>query len=705
MPKNNRKPFTTSRSRDFFRIVLIIVTTVIALGALVLPIALRPSSFPVQVGAVSSTDITAPSAATFDSAILTEAARQKAADAVSPVYLPSDPSIARIQVDNLDILFAYISGVRSDSFATTEQKSNDLSVISNVSLSAESIVYLLQASDSRWEQIQQESKSILEQVMRNNIRDYQISDNQLNIPNLIDLSFSSAESVLIEELVSPYVVANSVFSEELTSSARQRAMDAVKPVTATYIEGQSIVLRGQIISAEQYEALEYFGFVKPENKITELIASGLLVLLLAFYVVAYFTRRHLSLLDDLRSISLIAILFVIFLIAARTIIPNRAVIPYLFPMAAFALLIATLFNLEAAIVFSLVLSVLSAFGLSNSFELTAFYLFSSIIGALLLGRGKRVSNFFTAAICLSLAGCAVIAAFRFIDNSTDWLGMVTLFSVTFLNGFACASIALLLQYIIAQMLGLSNPLHLIEISRPDHPLLQYILQNAPGTYQHSLQVANLAEQGAKAIGADPVLTRVGALFHDCGKAKNPQFFIENQLPGNLDSHDDMKPELAAKTIINHVYDGVALGEKYHLPPRIRDFIREHHGTAATRYQYCRALEQVSKKSNVVDRSLFLYPGPKPRSKETALLMLADGCEAKARAELPKTDDELKSLIKKVIDTCMQEGQLDDSPLTLRDLRTVSETFFTVLLNTHHPRLKYPEQAEEPPITERARRTK
>lgn len=688
--KTIRKPFTSTGSRNFFRAVLIIIASIVTFGALVLPIALRPSSYQLSIGGVASSDINAPDSATFESVVLTAQAKTKAADMVLPIYLRSDPTITRTQVDKINTLFNYITTVRSDTFSTKDQKIIDLSSLDSVTLSSDSIDYLVTVSDPRWNDIQLESVDILKKVMQNNIRDYEIAENKAVIPNLIDLSFSTNESTLINELVSPYIVANSVYSEEMTNAAKTRAMEAVQPVNASYIEGQTIVLRGQIISAEQYEALEHFGFVEKENRVTQLISALLIVLLMFCFVIIYFKRRHHALSDDLRSLSLLSFLFVVFLISARVLIPNRTVLPYFFPMAAFGLITATLFNLESSIIFSLLLSVLATFGLSNSFELTAFYLFTSLIGSLTLGRGKKVSNFFTSGIWLSLTGCTVIAAFRYFDNSTDWLGMVTLFGVTFMNGFASASIALLVQYIFAQMLGLSNPLHLIEISRPDHPLLQYILQNAPGTYQHSLQVANLAEQGAEAIGADPVLTRVGALFHDCGKAKNPQFFIENQVPGNIDSHDDMKPEVVAEIIITHVSDGLTLSEKYHLPPRIRDFIREHHGTSATKYQYCRALEQAKKAPDKVDRSKFTYPGPKPRTKETALLMLADGCEAKARAELPKTDEDLRGLIRKVIDTCMQEGQLEESPLTLRDIKIISETFYKVLQNIHHPRLKYPE---------------
>ncbi len=413
-------------------------------------------------------------------------------------------------------------------------------------------------------------------------------------------------------------------------------------------------------------------------------------MLLAGYVVIYFTRRRISLIDDLRSLTLIAISFLVFLFAARTVIPNRTILPYLFPIPAFALILATLFNLETSIIFSLVLSITAAFGLSNSSELTIFYMITSLIGALLLGKGKRVSSFFWSGIWLAIAGSIIILSFRLVDNSTDWVGIITLIGITFLNGFASASLALLIQYLASQLLGLTTPLHLLEISRPDHPLLQYILLNAPGTYQHSLQVSNLAEQAAKAIGADQLVTRVGALFHDCGKAVNASFFIENQLPGKVDSHESMDPAVAAQTIISHVQDGVTLANKHHLPPRLIDFIREHHGTAITRYQYCRALEVSHNKPEDIDTSLFHYPGPKPRSRETALLMLADGCEARARAELPKTDEELKDLIRKVIDKCIQEGQLIDSNLTLRDLNTIMDVFFVTLQNTHHPRLKYPE---------------
>jgi len=273
--------------------------------------------------------------------------------------------------------------------------------------------------------------------------------------------------------------------------------------------------------------------------------------------------------------------------------------------------------------------------------------------------------------------------------TTDWLGIITLIGAAFFNGFASAGLTLLLQFLFSQILGITTSLQLLDLSRPDHPLLQMILQNAPGTYQHSLQVANLAEQAAKAIGADALLVRVGALHHDAGKALNPLFFIENQVGGKLDPHNDMAPLESSKTIIAHVTDGVKLARKFRLPERIQDFIREHHGTMVTRYQYNQATRLVAD-GEEVDIDAFRYPGPKPESPETALLMLADGCEARARAEVPKNDEEIRALVKNHIEYIHHEQQLDNTSLTLKQLNLVAESFITTLRNTYHPRIRYPE---------------
>jgi putative nucleotidyltransferase with HDIG domain len=683
-------------SRKVYWAILLIISAGLCFAALVLPIALRPSSLPVQLGNVAPQTYIAPSALTFESDVLTNSAREAAANTVSNRYYPVDSSISQSQIEKLQTLINSISSIRNKSATSFADKKVLLTEIQGFAFSEKAIATILLLTNDQWDAVSQESISVLERTMRKTIRDYQVQENSNNLPSLISYSIPRDHVFLVEELASPFITANSLYSAEDTEAAKQLAKDAVTPVTRTYVENQTIAFKGQIINEEQLEALEIFGLIKPVNKVQDLIASGAIVLTLVGFILLYFSRRQVQPMGDLKSLTVIAVSFLIFLFGARFLVPNRAIIPYFFPISAYALILVTLFNLEIGIIFSLALSILAAYGLNNSLDLTLFYMISSLLGALAIGRGRRITSFFGAAIAISLAGSAVLIAYKLTDPLSDLVGLVTLISVTFLNGFASASLALLIQYILSQLLGLVTPLFLLEISRPDHPLLKYLLQTAPGTYQHSLQVSNLAEQAAESIGADALLTRVGTLYHDVGKATNASFFVENQVPGKVNTHDDLDAVIAAQIIIRHVQDGITLVNKHRLPPKIKEFIREHHGTQITRYQYNRALEKADNNPQKVDQELFRYAGPKPRSKETALLMLADGCEARARAELPKTSEDLEKLVKSVFDYCLKEGQFDKTNLTLKDMKMAQESFIKTLSNTYHPRIQYPESKPSQP---------
>lgn len=669
---------------------VLVITSVLAFVALIVPIAIRPSAFPLKIGDVATQDIQAPYALEYVSDTLTEQARVDARNAVSRVYLVADPTISRRQIERLRVALNYISNVRFDAYASEQQKLTDLDSLTDIKLTPLLAGEILSINESRWQNIQQESLAVLEQVMRKTIRDDQLGDARRSIPTLVSFSLPEDQASIVNDLVFPFVVPNSLYSEEQTQTARTQASDAVQPVKRTFVAGESIVRRGQLITPATWEALGKFGLIRPLNQSQNMLSSGLLVALLAVFIGLYLGHRHLTFIQDFRSLLLVSGLFLAFLYGARFIIPNRAVIPYLFPLAAFSITIASLFTLEMGLVLSIPLGILVAYGLDNSLDLTLFYILSSACAILILGRAHRIANFFWSGIAVGLTGSAVVLAYRLPAAITDWVGLATLSGSAFINGIASAGLALLLQFLVAQLLGLTTALQLLEISRPDQPLLQHMLRNAPGSYQHSLQVANLAEQAAEVIGADALLTRVGALYHDVGKTANPQFFIENQVAGKLNPHDDLDPITSAATIIRHVSDGLQLARKHRLPPRIQDFIAEHHGTNLARYQYTRAVQAAGDDPAKVDQSLFRYPGPRPRSKETALLMLADGCEARARAELPKNEEELRAVVRKVIDHCEREGQLDDTGLTLHDLRSITETFVSTLRNNYHSRIQYPE---------------
>jgi putative nucleotidyltransferase with HDIG domain len=671
-----------------FRFILLAAACVATFAALTLPDLLRPSASPLNAGDISPRDYVAPSDASFGSLVLTEREKQAAFDSVQTVFSPPDPAISRQQMIKLRNMLDSITLTRANTTSTLDQKRTRIAALPGIALTTETIDSLLALSDERWNTLREESLTVLERVLRGVIRESDIETVRRGVPSLVSFSLNESEVALVSELVKPFVTANSLYSQELTEAARQAARDAVSPIVATYKAGETIVRAGERVSDEQVEALQELGLIRSGSEPLDLIGKGALTTLVTVFAGLYFYRRkRLGFLYEARSLLVVVLVYILFLVGTRLAVPGNVLLPYLVPLPAAGMLLATLFGMEAGIVISIITSVMAAYGFNS--DLLPYYLFSSLCGVLALGSARRFWSYIWAGMAVTGAGIAILAAFRIAVGDLDWLGTTQLVLAATGNGFLSAALALLGQYFLAQSLGLATTLHLLDISRLDFPLLQFFLRNAPGTYQHSLQVANLAEQAAEAIGADQLLVRVGALFHDVGKAKNASFFIENQVTGHTDPHQDMDPAEAAATIIRHVTEGAVLARKHRLPRRIVDFMLEHHGTMVTRYQYNQALEKVNGDTSKVDIEKFRYPGPRPRSRETAILMLADGAEARARVKGPQTDDEMRALVRGVIEHVQKEGQLDHTMLTLRDLNTIVESFVTTLRGTYHPRIQYP----------------
>lgn len=695
MPDSAKQSSHTSKRFVFLRALALTITTLVAFASLTLPLALRPAALPLAEGDVAPRDLQAPYAVEYVSEVRTENARQTAALTVAPVYTIADSSIAREQIESLRGVLLYIATVRVDAHATPEEQRADLLALADITLKEETVAAILNLSDAQWETFQQEALSVLEQVMRNNIRQSDVASIQRSVPSRVSLALTETQAQLVAEAVRAFIVPNSLYSDDLTEAARTSARETVDPIVQSFKSGETVISGGQIITSADMEALKTLGLIQPQQEWQNYMGAGILALTLAIFLWLYFSYRHSAFINDMRSLVSVAIVFLIFLISARLTIPNHVIIPYLYPLPAFGLLIATLFGADAAFVLVFSLSLLTTYGLPNALDLTAYYLLPSLISILVLRKAQRVWSFLRAGIAIALVGIAMLLAYWLPFTLTDWVGIATLTAAATFNGVASASLTLLLQFFIAQILGLTTTLQLLEFSRPDAPLLQLLLRTAPGTYQHSLQVANLAEQAAESINADALLVRVGAIFHDVGKAQNPLFFIENQAPGSINTHEDLAPKESAEIIIRHVTDGVILGRKHRLPHSLIDFILEHHGTNITRYQYMQALKNANGDVNKVDIEKFRYPGPAPRSRETALLMLADGTEARSRAEQPQTEQEIRSLVHKVIESAQKSGQLKNTSLTLRDLTLISESFVSTLRGTLHPRVKYPKERGVP----------
>jgi hypothetical protein len=512
---------------------------------------------------------------------------------------------------------------------------------------------------------------------------------------LVSISLPVDQATLVADIVDAFIVPNALYNDAATTSARQQARQKVAPVLQAFAEGQTIIARGDIATPLVFEALDAYALREPTAPWRDVAVHTLLVSTLAVSLALFGLRVHPRETQSARFAAIVAFSLVAEVVVMQAMVPGRTVLPYLFPAATLPMLMAVLFSPGMGTAVAIVTASFAGYLAPYGHEMVMYTLLGGVVGALVIGRAERLSTFLWAGFAAGMVSAAVIIVFRFPDPATDAFGKASLLGAAIASGLLSASLGFGLLVLIGSLFGITTNLQLIELSRPDHPLLQFILRNAPGTYQHSLQVANLAEQAARAIGANTALVRVGALYHDAGKAVRPSFFIENQPPGQ-NGHEQMDPLTSVGVIVGHVRDGLELARKYRLPRGIQAFIPEHHGTLEASFQYQSALDAANGDVSKVDRRDFAYPGPRPRSRETAILMLADGLEAKARAENPEDEQAIEQLAAWIIDDRMAKGQLDRTDLTLRDLDTIRRSFASTLRGIYHPRIRYPQLDETAP---------
>jgi hypothetical protein len=662
--------------------------------ALSLPLSARAGSLIVRAGDVSAQDVLAPYALSYTSDALTEEARRSAAEQIESIYDPPDSRVARQQLADLKVLLGYIDAVRGDPHSTQDDRLSDLAAISPVRIDAPSAQLLLGLSSARWEAVKVEATTVLEQVMRSEIREDGVDEVRRSVPALVSVALPEDQADLAGVLASAFVAPNAFFNQTATDEARQQARQRVSAVVKSYATGETIIGRGEIVQPAHLEALSAYGLLRPPDAWRQAAVSALLATVLAMTMALFVYRVHPQLAVSSRLALLLAVSFIVVAVILQLMVPGRTVLPYLFPAGALPMTIAVVFGPGMGVLTAFITGALAGYLGARGLELALFLALSGAVSALVIGKAERLLTFFWAGVAGSLAAVAVIVVFRFPDAATDTIGKASLLAAASVNGLLSASLAFGLILLAGSLLGIVTNLQLIELSRPDHPLLLLILRNAPGTYQHSLQVANLAEQAARAIGGNGLLTRVGALYHDCGKALHPHYFIENQTP-DQNVHEQLDPSSSAHIILDHVREGIDLARRYRLPRQVIAFIPEHHGTLDLAFQYQQALEDAGGDEKQVNRKDFTYPGPRPRSKETAILMLADGAEAKARADNPRDEEQIEQLVSWVIQDRLNRGQFDRTDLTLKDLDTIRRTLATSLKGMYHPRLRYPETPPPP----------
>jgi len=645
----------------------------------------------VSVGEPATQDVIAPQSISFYSDVLTEQAREQARAGVSNVYDPLDLSLAREQINRARNIFNFIDVVRADTMANEETKLRYLRSIEDLVIEPEIARSLLNLSAAEYGAVEEDVVRIIGEVMRREIRDEPAAISEAKRTARTEFSFTLTQSQeqVVTSLVPQFIEPNTFFNEEATIQRRDEAAAAVEPKRQTVMQSQRIVRVGEIVTAEELELMERLGLLQPEVSWWRLSSLFIASILSVGLITLYWQRFHSPLQGSPRYLLLLGILILLFALGAKLLVPGRGLLAYLYPAAAMSMLLAVIYDTRLAIFVSVVLATLIGFLAQESLELTVYMAIGPLFAALVLRDAQRINAFFRAGLVAAVGNMAVILIFRLIQEpETVELLQLLLFSV--LNGLISASITLAGFFVIGGIFGMMTTLQLQELSRLDHPLLQDLLRRAPGTYHHSIMVANLAEQAAERVDANSALVRVGAFYHDVGKMNRPPFFTENQ--EGIDPHETLDPYSSARIIISHVSDGLELARKHRLPDRIQDFIAEHHGDRLVVVFYQKALEQADEDEKV-DESRFRYKGPPPRSRESGIVLLADSVEAASAAVRPNTAEAIEKLVNRIVDDHIKDGQLDDSNLTMGDIREIRASFIETLKGRFHVRVKYPGNEE------------
>ncbi len=412
---------------------------------------------------------------------------------------------------------------------------------------------------------------------------------------------------------------------------------------------------------------------------------------LIFFLYLFLVRRPIF--DDNRLILVIAVLFAGILAIYGVAIRAALIDMYVVPVVAVSIMLTVIFDSRVALFGMLTLALLGGHMLSFDMAFMFSTMFAGTLGIFSVRDIRNRSQFFLSSGLVFVGYVAVLGASSLLQNMTGerltWLLIFTGINSVFVL------LAYPMLWVFERVFGLTTDLTLLELSDTNRALLKELSMKAPGTFNHVLQVANLAEAAATAVGAHALLTRVGALYHDVGKMKKPEYFVENQRDTNS-PHDQLKPRMSALIISNHVKEGLDIARDHGIPQRVLDFIPMHHGTTRIEFFYHKALEQHALEGSTVHEAEFRYPGPKPNTAETSILMLADSVEAAARTIENPNHKRLETLIDSIVQDRMQDGQLDESGLTFSDLNKVKETFLTVLLGFYHLRIRYPgDEVEEP----------
>lgn len=613
--------------------------------------------------------------------IATEKLKAEAANNVEPRYRLS-PSVQMTMKNNIKEFFDKVRKLQADETLTLSKKVEVLGEESRILLSKNEYYIALRLSEDELDNFENTLYDLISQIMGVGIREEDLEYEKGNIEKTFEtIDLSENEKKLGIALLTSTIQPNKFIDEEATKRRKEEEIAKVEPVIIK--EHQVIVRKGDVIDSHTLDLIRESGLLKEKDGYDRRTVVGIviLILLLQIIIFGYIYLFNREVLEGNMLLILIIIITTIILISEGT----YNISPFIMPVSTAALLIAILIDIRLSLIVNMFIIFILGFMLKLDETIIAMYLVSGSIGAYMVTKQQQRYNILINGLLIGISNVLTIVSFGLIKK-LEGIDVIAKSGYGMLNGLFCAVLTIGTLPIWENIFKIVTPLKLLELSNPNQVLLKRLLLEAPGTYHHSIIVGNLSERAAEAIGADPLLARVGAYYHDIGKLKRPYFFKENQL-GMDNPHDKIKPNMSTLIITNHTKDGIALAKEYNIPEEIIDIIAQHHGDTTVSYFYHKALkENESKEVNIED---FRYPGPKPKTREAAIVMLADSTEAAVRSLKEPTKKNIEEMIRNIIKGKLQDGQLEECNLTLKDLNTIANAFSTIMMGIFHERIEYP----------------
>lgn len=645
---------------------------------------------------ISKRDIYAKKTFTIEDTKRTEQHRREIVQKVEPILVPAEDNFIKT---NLEVLQNSILQIRKKNTADAE-KEKELNILFDFSDNNKKdfvINFLLHVDEASLREAFDKASVSLVNILHVGISesDY-IKGNIKNFikENLVN-NVSKRQVSVITAMLEQVIVPNLVVNDAATELAKVHAQESVKPFTVTFQKGEKIVFEGEPVTKLKRDALREDGYNIYELNWQGTLSIFILVLIVSLIFLSYL-KSFEKIYFEPRYLALSGVMAIV-ACSIGVLLPT-GFSPYIIPIPAVIIIGSIFLNPRIAFILTSLILIVMTVGMQYKAQYIIVFLLLALMGMITISRIRYSRRFdlIKVGAFLGCAGLAIMLSLYLVDKclidaTNNWLFKDSI--LIFVNAIVSSILALGLSPILEGTFHIITPYGLAELGDHNQPLLKRLQMEAPGTYHHSLMVSTLCEAAAEAIGANPILARVGAFYHDIGKLKRPLFFVENQSYFSIENpHNNLTPRLSKMVITAHPKDGIDFAKEYGLPTVINDFILQHHGEGIAKYFYNQAIKEEGAQN--VKEEQFRYTGPKPNSKETAILMIADAVESAVRAVKGATSEEIEQIIHKIIIERLNDGQLEDSPLTLKDLKIIAATFGRILRGMQHNRIKYQENIAE-----------